>query len=105
MLDWERTWRGAGVGFVVLIIIASVFYGSPPELGASPAQLAPLLRGDRTRILIPTVIFCLSFLELLGFGAALASVLRDADKGVWAAAAIASSATMGAILLVRMTVL
>ena len=104
MLDWKRTWRGAGVGFVVLIIIASVFYGSQPKLGASPAELVSFFHGDRTRILIATVIFCLSFLELLWFGAALASVLRDADKGVWAAAAIASSATMGAILFVRMTV-
>jgi hypothetical protein len=104
VLDWERTWRGAGVGFVVLIIIASVFYGSQPKLGASPAELVSFFHGDRTRILIATVIFCLSFLELLWFGAALASVLRDADKGVWAAAAIASSATMGAILFVRMTV-
>jgi hypothetical protein len=104
VLAWERTWRGAGVGFVVLIIIASVFYGSQPKLGASPAELVSFFHGDRTRILIATVIFCLSFLELLWFGAALASVLRDADKGVWAAAAIASSATMGAILFVRMTV-
>jgi hypothetical protein len=104
VLDWERTWRGAGVGFVVLIIIASVFYGSQPKLGASPAELVSFFHGDRTRILIATVIFCLSFLELLWFGAALASVLRDAEKGVWAAAAIASSATMGAILFVRMTV-
>jgi hypothetical protein len=104
VLDWKRTWRGAGVGFVVLIIIASVFYGSQPKLGASPAELVSFFHGDRTRILIATVIFCLSFLELLWFGAALASVLRDADKGVWAAAAIASSATMGAILFVRMTV-
>jgi hypothetical protein len=104
MLDWQRTWRGAGVGFVVLIIIASVFYGSQPKLGASPAELVSFFHGDRTRILIATVIFCLSFLGLLWFGAALASVLRDADKGVWAAAAIATSATMGAILFVRMTV-
>jgi hypothetical protein len=45
-----------------------------------------------------------SFLELLWFGAALSSVLRDAGKGGWAAAATASSAAMGAILFVRMTV-
>ena len=29
MLDWERNWRGAGLGFAVLVIVASVIYGSP----------------------------------------------------------------------------
>jgi hypothetical protein len=104
MLDWERNWRGAGVVFVVLIVIASLIYGSQPKVGASTDELVSFFDGDRNRILIATVIFCFAFLELLWFGAALASVLRDADKGVWAAAAIASGATMGAILFVRMTV-
>jgi hypothetical protein len=104
MLDWERNWRGAGIGFAVLIVIAGVIYGDQPKLGASADELVSFYDGDRTRILIATVIFCLSFLELLWFGAALSSVLRDAGKGGWGAAAIASSATMGAILFVRMTV-
>jgi hypothetical protein len=104
MLDWERNWRGAGIGFAVLIVIAGLVYGDQPKLDASVQDLVSFYDGDRTRILIATVIFCLSFLELLWFGAALASVLRDADRGVWAAAAIASGATMGAILFVRMTV-
>src|SRR6186997_2682174 len=98
MLDWERNWRGAGVAFVVLTIVAFFVYGDQPKLGASPGELLSFFHGDRTRILIATVIFCFAFLELLWFGAALASVLRDADKGIWAAAAIASGATMGAIL-------
>jgi hypothetical protein len=104
MVDWERNWRAAGIGFAVLIVIAGFVYGDQPKLGASVGDLVSFYDGDRTRILIATVIFCISFLELLWFGAALASVLRDADNGVWAAAAIASGATMGAILFVRMTV-
>jgi hypothetical protein len=73
---WERLWRGSGVVFVVLTIVAFFVYGSQPKLGASPADLLSFFHGDRTRILIATVIFCFSFLELLWFGAALSSVLR-----------------------------
>jgi hypothetical protein len=104
MMDWDRTWRGSGVIFAVLIVIASVIYGSQPKLGASADKLVSFYDGDRTRILIATVFFCFSFLELLWFGAALASVLRDAGKGGWGAAATASSAALAAMLLARMTV-
>jgi hypothetical protein len=104
MLSWERNWRGAGIGFAVLIIIASVIYGSQPKVGASADKLVSFYDGDRTRILIATVFFCFSFLELLWFGAALSSVLRDAGMGGWAAAATASSAAWAAVLFVRMTV-
>jgi hypothetical protein len=104
MLSWERQWRGAGVGFAVLLIVAGVFYGNQPKRGASADQLAAFFHGDRTRILIATVIFCFAFLELLWFGAALSSVLQDAGKNGWAAAATASSAAMGGILFLRMAV-
>jgi hypothetical protein len=104
MLDWERQWRSAGIVFFALAIVAFVIYGSQPKRGASADQLVSFFHGDRTRILIATVVFCFSFLELLWFGAALSSILRDAGKGGWGAAATASSAAMGAILFVRMTV-
>jgi hypothetical protein len=89
MLDWERNWRGAGVVFVVLTIVAFFVYGDQPKLGASPAELLSFFHGDRTRILIATVIFCFAFLELLWFGAALSSVLRDAGLAGWGTAAYA----------------
>jgi len=104
VLDWERNWRGAGVVFVVLLIVAFVIYGDQPKLGASDAELVSFYDGDRTRILIATIIFCFAFLELLWFGAALSSVLRDSGMGGWAAAATASSAALAAMLFLRMTV-
>jgi hypothetical protein len=104
MVDWERNWLGAGVVFAVLIIVASVVYGSQPKLGASADELVSFYDGDRTRILIATVIFCFAFLELIWFGVALSSVLRDAGMGGWGAAVIASGAAMGALLFVRMAV-
>jgi hypothetical protein len=42
MLDWERNWRGAGIVFAVLIIIASIIYGSAPKPGAGSDQLVLL---------------------------------------------------------------
>jgi hypothetical protein len=104
MLDWERQWRSAGIVFVLLLVVAGVIYGDQPSLGASTGQLVSFFDGDRTRILIATVVFCFSFIELLWFGAAVSSVLRDAGKGGWAAAATASSAAMAALLFLRMTV-
>jgi len=103
-LDWGKQWRGAGIAFFVLSVVAFVFYGDQPKLGASSDQLVSFFDGDRTRILIATVIFCFAFLELLWFGAALSSVLREAGMGGWGAAATAASAAMGAILFVRMTI-
>ena len=102
MTDWERNWRGGGVLFLLLIVVAFFVYGSQPKLGASPAELVSFYHGDRTRILIATIIFCFAFLELLWFGAALSSALRDKGMGGWAAAAVASSAAMAALLFLRM---
>ena len=31
---WERLWRTSGIQFVGLFIIASVIYGSQPQVGA-----------------------------------------------------------------------
>ena len=104
MMDWERIWLGSGAIFAVLIIIASVIYGRQPKLGASDVKLVEFYDGDRTRILIATVFFCFAFLELLWFGAALSSVLRDAGFGGWGAAATASSAALAAVLFMRMAV-
>jgi hypothetical protein len=104
MFNWERLWRGAGIGYVVLLLVASVFYGTQPGLGASTGKLVAFFDGDRTHILIAAVIFCCGFLELLWFGSALSSLLRDARKEVWASAVTASSAAFAALLFVRMTV-
>jgi len=104
MADWEKQWRGAGIAFVVLIIIGSVIYGSQPKVGASPSELVSFYDGDRTRILIATVFFCFAFLELMWFGVALSSVLRDGGMSGWGSAALVSIAAVGALLFVRMAV-
>jgi hypothetical protein len=103
-VDWERVWRSAGIQFVVLFVIAWIVYGDQPKMGASADKLVSFYDGDRTRILIATVIFGFAILNLLWFSAALASALRDAGKGGWGAAATAAAAALGAVLLLLMTV-
>ena len=91
MVDWERTWRGNGVPAAVLFLFSYVIYGSQPKVGATAAKLVAFYDGDRTRILIGSVVFGFAILCRMWFAAALASVLRDAGKGGWGTAATASA--------------
>jgi hypothetical protein len=102
-VNWERMWRGSGIGFVVFFIIAYVIYGSQPKVGASADSLVSFYDGDRTRILIAAVIFGLALLNLLWFAAAITSTLRDAGQGGWGAATTASSAALAALFFVLIT--
>jgi hypothetical protein len=102
-VNWERLWRMNGINFVVFFVIAYVIYGDQPKVGASADKLVSFYDGDRTRILIATVIFALAVLNLLWFAAAITSTLRDAGLGGWGAAATASSAALGVVFFVLMT--
>ena len=103
-VNWERLWRGSGLAFVVMFIIAYVIYGDQPNAGASADELVSFYEGDRTRILIASVLFGGAVLLLLWFAAAIASTLRDAGQGGWGAAATASSAAVAAVFFVLITV-
>ena len=103
-VNWERLWRMNGINFVVFFIIAYVIYGSQPKVGAPAGKLVSFYDGDRTRILIATVIFGLAVLNLLWFAAALTSALRDAGQGGWGAAATAASAALGVVFFMLITV-
>ena len=103
-VNWERLWRSAGVQFVTLFIVAYVIYGNQPKVGASADKLVSFYDGDRTRILIATVISALAILSLMWFAAALTSVLRDAGQGGWGAATTAASAALGTVFFVLLIV-
>lgn len=103
-VNWERLWRMNGINFVIFFIVAYVIYGNQPKVGASADTLVSFYDGDRTRILIATVIFGLAVLNLMWFAAAITSTLRDAGQGGWGAAATASSAALGAVFFVLITV-
>ena len=101
---WERLWRTSGLQFVGLFIIASLIYGSQPEVGASADALAAFYTGERTRILIAAVCSGLNLLNLLWFAAALRTTLSDAGQEGWGAAATASSAAFGAVFFLQIAV-
>src|ERR1700681_4178513 len=100
---WERLWRTAGIQFVVIFIIAYVVYGYQPQVGASPDALVAFYTGDRTRILIAAVFSGLNVLNLMWFAAALRTTLADAGQDGWGAAATASSAALGGLFLLLIT--
>jgi hypothetical protein len=101
---WERLWRTSGIQFVVLFIIASVIYGSQPQVGASADALVAFYHGDRTRILIAVFCFGLNLLNLLWFTTAVRTTLADAGQDGWGAAATAASAAFGALFLLQLAV-
>jgi hypothetical protein len=101
---WERFWRLSGIQFVVLFIIAYVIYGYQPGVGASADDLAEFYDGQRTRVLLATVISGLNLLNLLWFAAALRTTLAQAGQDGWGAAATAASAAFGTLFLLHLTV-
>jgi hypothetical protein len=97
-------WRQSGIHFVVFFIIAYVIYGYQPPVGASADALVAFYDGDRTRILIAAVVAGLAVLNLLWFAAALRTTLADAGQDGWGAAATASSAAVGGLVLLLITI-
>ena len=101
---WERLWRMSGINFLAFFVIAYFLYGYQPPVGATAEALAAFYDGNRTRILIATVISGLAVLNFLWFAAALRTALADAGQGGWGAAATASSAVAGSLLLLLFTI-
>jgi len=101
---WEHLWRMSGVQFVGLFIVGYAFYGYQPPVGASPDAILAFYGGGRTRILIAAVFSGLAVLNLMWFAAALRTTLADAGQDGWGAAATASSAAVGGLFLLLITI-
>jgi hypothetical protein len=101
---WERLWRTAGIQSVGCFLLAYFIYGHQPQVGASADTLVAFYDGDRMRILIAAVVSGLAVLNLMWFAAALRTALADAGQDGWGASATASSAAVGALFLLLMTV-
>jgi hypothetical protein len=101
---WERLWRTSGIQFVVFFIIVYVIYGNQPHVGASGESLVAFYHGGRARILIAAVFSGLNVLNLMWFAAAIRTTLADAGQDGWGAAATASSAALGGLFLLMITV-
>jgi hypothetical protein len=102
---WERLWRTSGIQFVALFIIASLIFGTQPQVGAPADALVAFYNGDRTRILIAVFFFGLNLLNLLWFTTAVRATLADAGQDGWGAAAATAGAAFGAVFLLLITVL
>jgi hypothetical protein len=100
---WERLWRMSGINFVIFSIIAYVIYGHQPQSGASADALVGFYDGERTRILLASVFSGMAVLNLLWFAASLRTTLADAEQDGWGAAATASSAALGGMFLLLIT--
>ena len=101
---WERLWRTAGIQFAGLFVLAYAFYGYQPQVGASTDALVAFYGGEPRRILVAAVFASLAILNLMWFAAALRTTLADAGQDGWGAAATASSAAVGGLLVVFVTV-
>ena len=101
---WERLWRMSGINFVVFFIAAYVTYGDQPQIGASLDTLVAFYNGDRIRVLIAAVLSGMAVLNLMWFAAALRTTLAQAGQDGWGAAVTASSAILGALFLLLITV-
>jgi len=101
---WDRLWRTSGIQFVAFFIIAHLIYGYQPQIGASPDVLAAFYSGNRMRILIAAVFSSLNVLNLMWFAAALRTLLADAGQDGWGAAATGSSAALGGLFLLLISV-
>src|SRR5207302_1123987 len=117
---WERLWRTAGIQSAWLFIVAYIIYGYQPQIGASADALVAFYNGDRMRILIAAVFFGMAILNLMWFAApqpscpasakvvlraaANRTTLADAGQDGWGAAATASSAAVGVMFLLLITV-
>src|SRR5262245_56262992 len=102
--DWQRVWRGAGIQFVLFFVVAILIRGMQPKIGASNESLVAFYDGDRVRILISTIVFGFAFLNLMWFGAAIASALRDAGKAGWGSAMTAASTAFAGVGFVVLTI-
>ena len=96
---WERLWRMNGISFVAFAIIAYVIYPTQPQVGAPADALVAFYGGERTRILIAAVLSGLNVLNLMWFAAAIRTTLADAGQDGWGTAATASSAALGGLFL------
>ena len=100
---WERLWRTGGIQSIFFFIIAYFAYGHQPKVGASADALVAFYNGGRTGILIAAVFFGLAILNLMWFAAALRTTLAGAGQDGWGAAATASSAALGGLFLLLIT--
>ncbi len=100
----ERSARASGAIAGALAIAALVVAGKTPGVDASAAEITDAYVGNRGRLLAAILIASASLVFLLWFIGALASILREAGMGGWAATIIAALTARAGLQLVIVTV-
>jgi hypothetical protein len=103
-VSFERLWRLSGIFPVVCFVVADVLYGYQPQAGSAPDALVAFYTSGSARIFIAAVISGLGILNLMWFAAALRVTLADAGEDGWGAAATASSAAVGGLFILLISV-
>lgn len=77
----EMRWGGlAGIGAVVLAIVARIVMGGVPRQTDTMGMIATYMNDNRGRILLATLLYAIAAALLLWFGATLATAFRRADE-------------------------
>src|SRR5689334_17587218 len=76
----DLRWGGlAGVGAVILAIIARIVMGGAPRSTDTMGVIATYMNDNRGRILLAVILYSIAIALFLWFGATLASAFRRAD--------------------------
>lgn len=77
----ELRWGGfAGLGFLVLAVVAALLPGLPPRVTASTAEITAYVSGAQGRILLAALLWALAAALVIWFVAALAEALREREE-------------------------
>lgn len=91
--------RAAGVGFVVLTVIAFIVAGESPKVTDPTADVISYYDGDRGQVLVSALLFGVAVLLLLWFAAAIANQLRQSGEGRVGATVLAMATAFVALQL------
>ncbi|HEV3479963.1 MAG TPA: hypothetical protein VG144_11015 [Gaiellaceae bacterium] len=94
----QRLAAATGIGFVVLIVVAT-FFGSPPDFGAPADEVSRYYREDQRAIQSSALVFATALALLLSFLGTLRSVLAEAERDGAALATIGFGGGLVAVAL------
>ena len=98
-MNWERWARAAGVGFVAFTIAAFIVGGEPPKVSDPAADVVAYFDGDRTQVLVSSLLFAVALGFWVWFGGTLANALHNRGEGRVAATIVGAVAVFVSIQL------
>ena len=99
-VNWERWALAAGIGFVVLTVVAFIAGGEPPTVTDSSAELISYYEGERGQVLVSSLLFGLGLLFFLWFAGAIANLLRVGGQARLGATLTSAATAFVAVQLV-----